>query len=168
MPAKVANSKKPVLSKKTVSSNHELTNDEFIDKLDKMFFPISRCGRCENTMKECICYSYLATNLDAKIDNLKEELKDAKEIIKSHKPVEDEANKEINRLKAEIYGLKATIEARDNSIKTICEERSTLYDEIQYLKDENKKIKTEKDIAIDLLYHSQFVKYKERVIELEI
>ena len=95
----------------------------------------SRCGRCENTLKNCICYTNLVIQLDSKIEaqkkeifemedeqadyikeerkrfrehinELKEEIKALEEINNSHKPIEKECNEEINKLKEEIKVLK--------------------------------------------------------------
>jgi len=85
--------------------------DEKENLINKLF---SWCGRCENSMIECICYSPLVSKLDHKIEYLEESLKGAQEIINSHKPIETEANKEINKLKEQKLQSQSDFEALKN------------------------------------------------------
>jgi hypothetical protein len=141
---------------KTKAQQEKEEKEIIINKLS------SWCGRCENSMIECICYSPLVSKLDHKIEYLEESLKGAQEIINSHKPIEAEANKEINKLKKQNKELKLKSQSDYEALKNMGCHIDNLNVENQKLNVEYQNLKCESSI-----WKKFYNKYSEDVETVE-
>ena len=148
---------------KITKKEQEQPKKEIIIEKDEII-TFSRCGRCENTLKTCICYTNLIVQLDSKIEaqkkeifemedeqaeyikeerkrlweiinQLKEDNKAQEEIINSHQPIEKECNDEINKLKEELKTVK--IEYKD--LKKVHKRTKKELEQTERFRQENSK-----------------------------